>query len=171
MTAKRPLQLFCYGTGRFDDPSVTTQQESLQQLEQLGFRVNSEGTRLMRGADNVIAYYNKLLEEREQLAFEIDGVVIKVNNLALQQELGELSRAPRWAIAFKFPPRQETTIVELRRRISELQVLLTQERSDAKIETTNLQDKLARETRSRKNSEEAGQTALSVVAELEAELG
>ncbi len=112
ITAKRPLQLFCYGTGRYDQTGVATQQEMLKKLAELGFRINTAGTSLQRGADNVIACYNRLLEDRDHLPYEIDGVVIKVNDLSLQQELGELSRAPRWAIAFKFPPRQAITTVE-----------------------------------------------------------
>jgi len=111
-TAKRPLKLFCYGTGRVAGLAAETQQELLAQLADLGFPVNAEGTSRQRGVDAVIACYNRLLAGRDNLLFEIDGVVVKVNNLALQQELGELSRAPRWAVAFKFPPRQATTVVE-----------------------------------------------------------
>ena len=112
ITAKRPLRLFCYGVGRYEQPSVKSQQQILEQLQSFGLPVNSAGTSRHQGADDVIACYNRLLRQRDDLPFEIDGVVIKVDDLTLQQELGELSRSPRWAIAFKFPPRQATTVVE-----------------------------------------------------------
>ena len=112
VTAKRPLQMFCYGVGRFENPRISTQQEVLHHLAGLGLPINHDGTSLQRGADNVIACYRQLLAKRDELPFEIDGVVVKVNDLGLQQELGELSRSPRWAIALKFPPRQETTVIE-----------------------------------------------------------
>ena len=112
MTARRPLKLFCYGTGRFGQQLPATQEKLLSELSRLGFRVNTEGTSRQKGVDNVISCYNQMLKNRDALPFEIDGMVIKVNERSLQQELGELSRAPRWAIAFKFPPRQATTVVE-----------------------------------------------------------
>ncbi len=112
VTAKRPLKLFCYGVGRFDEPSVKTQQDLLGVLDRLGLPVNRNGTSLQKGAESVIACYHRMLASRDDLPYEIDGVVIKVNDLSLQQELGELSRAPRWAVAFKFPPRQAVSVIE-----------------------------------------------------------
>ncbi|TYO96083.1 DNA ligase (NAD+) [Geothermobacter ehrlichii] len=111
-TAKRPLRIFCYGVGRLVGEEIASQQQLLERFRQWGLRTNVAGTRLARGADEVIACYRELLEQREQLPFEIDGMVVKVNDRALQRQLGAKSRTPRWAIAMKFPPRQATTTVE-----------------------------------------------------------
>ncbi len=92
--------------------TTTTQIETLQQLEKLGLRVNLKNTTVALGADAVVETFNDLQSRRDALPFEIDGVVVKVNDRALQEELGMVSRSPRWAIALKFPPRQEQTIVE-----------------------------------------------------------
>ena len=112
ITAQRPLRIFCYGIGRMQGATTNTQVETLQHLEKLGLRVNLKDTTVALGADAVINTFNDLQERRETLPFEIDGVVVKVNDRALQEELGMVSRSPRWAIALKFPPRQEHTIVE-----------------------------------------------------------
>ena len=112
VTAKRPLKIFCYGVGRMDGNNPATQLETLEQLARMGLRVNLEETKVALGADAVIDYFVNLQDRRDALPFEIDGVVVKVNELALQEELGMVSRSPRWAIAMKFPPRQEQTIVE-----------------------------------------------------------
>ena len=112
ITAQRPLRIFCYGIGRMQGATTNTQVETLQHLEKLGLRVNLKDTTVALGADAVINTFNDLQERRETLPFEIDGVVVKVNDRALQEELGMVSRSPRWAIALKFPPRQEQTIVE-----------------------------------------------------------
>jgi len=112
ITAQRPLRIFCYGIGRMQGATTNTQVETLQHLEKLGLRVNLKDTTVALGADAVINNFNDLQERRETLPFEIDGVVVKVNDRALQEELGMVSRSPRWAIALKFPPRQEQTIVE-----------------------------------------------------------
>jgi DNA ligase (NAD+) len=112
ITAQRPLRIFCYGIGRMQGATTNTQVETLQHLEKLGLRVNLKDTTVALGADAVISTFNDLQERRETLPFEIDGVVVKVNDRALQEELGMVSRSPRWAIALKFPPRQEQTTVE-----------------------------------------------------------
>ncbi len=112
VTAQRPLRIFCYGVGRMQGLKASTQVETLQELRKLGLRVNLEETVCASGAEEVINAFNGLQERREALPFEIDGVVVKVNETALQEELGMVSRSPRWAIALKFPPRQEQTIVE-----------------------------------------------------------
>ncbi len=112
ITARRSLKIFCYGTGRWQDSQHHSHLESLQQLANMGLRVNLEATVCVRGAEGVLDHYRELLAKRDSLPFEIDGMVVKVNDLALQQELGELSRTPRWAVAFKFPPRQEETTLE-----------------------------------------------------------
>jgi len=112
ITAQRPLKIFCYGIGRLDGSRPATQFELLQRLAQWGLRVNLAETVPAKGVAAVIAYYQQLEARREALDYEIDGVVVKVNDLALQMELGEVNRRPRWAIAFKFPPRQQVTVVE-----------------------------------------------------------
>ena len=112
VTAARPLKIFCYGIGRLSGEKPRTQQAMLQALEQWGLRVNLAETRLSRGVTGVTECYSDLLTRRDNLSYEIDGVVVKVNELALQEELGEVNRRPRWAIALKFPPRQAKTIVE-----------------------------------------------------------
>ncbi len=112
ITAQRPLKIFCYGVGRMQGANATTQIETLQLLRRLGLRVNLEETSCASGADEVIKTFRQLQERRDTLPFEIDGVVVKVNETALQEELGMVSRSPRWAIALKFPPRQEQTVIE-----------------------------------------------------------
>ncbi|MGK2943339.1 MAG: NAD-dependent DNA ligase LigA [Desulfuromonadales bacterium] len=112
ITAKRLLKIFCYGVGRMQGFETTSQIETLQLLDRLGLPVNLQETTCVLGADQVISVYRQLQERRNTLPFEIDGVVVKVNGTALQQELGAVSRSPRWAIALKFPPRQAQTIVE-----------------------------------------------------------
>lgn len=87
------------------------QSEVLQILAEWGFLVSAESQRCA-GIDEGIAYHEALLAKREGMAVEIDGSVLKVDRLTLQDELGQLSRAPRWAIAFKFPPQQARTVVE-----------------------------------------------------------
>ncbi len=112
VTAQRPLRIFCYGIGRMQGVESSTQIETLQLLRKFGLRVNLEETTCVCGADEVINTFRQLQERRDALPFEIDGVVVKVNETALQEELGVVSRSPRWAIALKFPPRREQTIVE-----------------------------------------------------------
>ncbi|WP_027715920.1 NAD-dependent DNA ligase LigA [Desulfuromonas sp. TF] len=112
VTARRPLRIFSYGTGRVDGDTPPTHSALLERLRQWGLRVDLDGLRVVRGIEGVLAYYGELMERRDELPYEIDGVVVKVNDLALQRELGEKTRTPRWAIACKFPPRQAVTRVE-----------------------------------------------------------
>lgn len=112
VTAQRPLRLFCYGVGRFAGERPPNHRRLLEQLAASGLRVNLEETRVCSGAEAVIAGYRQLQERRDSLPYEIDGMVVKVNSLSLQEELGAVSRSPRWAIAYKFPPRQRETVVE-----------------------------------------------------------
>ncbi len=110
-TAQRPLTLFCYGVGRIDgDWAPATQMQVLEGLERWGFRINPQA-RVARGTDEVEAYVTDLLERRASLGYDIDGVVIKVDDLDSQQRLGTLSRTPRWAIAYKYPAEEATTVV------------------------------------------------------------
>jgi DNA ligase (NAD+) len=111
VTALRPLNIYCYGTGLLKGDLPGRHSELLHALQAWGLRVNLEGTRVVSGVEGVLAYYDDLLRRRDHLPFEIDGVVVKVNRLDWQSDLGEVSRRPRWAVAFKFPPRQALTVL------------------------------------------------------------
>jgi len=111
VTAARPLEIFFYGVGFVADPEFESHSELLASLTQWGFRVNP----IIRSAvaiENVLDYYRELGEKRHQLAYDIDGVVVKVDRLDWQRRLGATSRSPRWAIAYKFEAIQETTTLE-----------------------------------------------------------
>jgi len=108
VTASRKLNFFGWGIGGIEGASFETQWEILQALRDWGFQVYPD-VRLCHGASEAIDYYRSLLERRDDLPFEIDGVVFKVNSLAAQERLGRTTRYPRWLIAYKFPARQETT--------------------------------------------------------------
>ena len=111
ITAGRPLRAFFYGIGTLvAEKEFATQIEMLNQLQRWGLPVNPR-SRLCHGIEEAISYYEKLAEEREYLPYEIDGVVIKVNSLAWQRQLGEKSRSPRWAVALKFSPDEAQTHV------------------------------------------------------------
>ena len=110
--SERPLNVFCYELGyQKGGEEVATHQEVLDQLKKFGLRVSSEN-KLARNIEEVIAYCKDAEEKRDSLAYEIDGVVIKVNSLAQQKKLGWTMKSPRWAIAYKFPARQATTTVK-----------------------------------------------------------
>ena len=114
VTASRRLRLWVYGTGRVEGISFPSHWEELESLSGCGFPVNREGSRICRTIDEVLEFYRRMEQEKERLPFEIDGVVVKVNDRALQGELGEVSRSPRWAIAAKFSPdRAETTVEDI----------------------------------------------------------
>jgi DNA ligase (NAD+) len=108
ITAERPLEIYCYGIGEVRGRTFKSHWEILQTLSKWGLRVNPNLERC-KNIDEVIEYYHNMNEKREKLPYEIDGIVIKVNQLDLQTRLGEISRSPRWALAFKFQPKQETT--------------------------------------------------------------
>jgi DNA ligase (NAD+) len=112
LTSQRPLTISCYGIGQISGESPKTQQQLLQKLRHWGLKVNLDMTCKAEDINGVIDHYQKLMELRDQLPYEIDGMVVKVDSVELQQELGEKSRTPRWAIATKFPARQETTVVQ-----------------------------------------------------------
>ncbi|WP_303722352.1 NAD-dependent DNA ligase LigA [Malonomonas rubra] len=112
LTASRPLTISCYGVGAISDSKPRSHSELLASLRRWGLKVNLETVKVAADIEQVIERYQELQELRDQLPFEIDGMVVKVNSRTLQQELGEKSRTPRWAIACKFPPRQETTLLE-----------------------------------------------------------
>lgn len=112
VTAKRPLMFYAYAVGQLDDPGMLLNNrchyQRLQQLKKWGLPVCPE-IRLVEGAEAALAYYQQILAKRSALPYQIDGVVVKVSNLAQQQALGFVARAPRWAIAFKFPAQEMLT--------------------------------------------------------------
>ncbi|NJD90788.1 MAG: NAD-dependent DNA ligase LigA [Geobacter sp.] len=111
ITARRPLTICCYAPGAVDGHVFGSQKAFLDTFKGWGLPVNSLA-RPVRGVAGVTRFYEEMAAQREALPYEIDGVVIKVDDFALQRELGEKSRSSRWAIAWKFPPRQAVTVVE-----------------------------------------------------------
>ncbi len=109
ITAKRPLNMFCYGVGQINGAPFDTYHEMMISIQQWGFRVNRPHIRICSTPGEVIECCRHLEEIRSQFPYEIDGAVIKVNQLNLQARLGEKSRSPRWALAYKFRPTRETT--------------------------------------------------------------
>jgi DNA ligase (NAD+) len=110
ITAKRPLAIFFHSFGMLEGVAFDSHAEFLAALAGWGLRVNPLN-RICRGAEELIAYHAEMVTRRAELDYEVDGVVAKVNRLALQRRLGEVSRSPRWAIAFKFKAQQGTTKV------------------------------------------------------------
>ena len=111
LTAKRPLDIFLYSVGSIDGGNLPERHsEILDQLQEWGLKTCPERT-VVSGIDGCISYYARLGQKRDQLAYDIDGVVYKVDSIRLQQDLGFVSRAPRWAIAHKFPAQEELTRV------------------------------------------------------------
>jgi DNA ligase (NAD+) len=108
ITAGRPLEIYCYGTGEVRGRAFKSHREILQTLPKWGLRTNPHVQRC-QNIEEVFDYYHDMKEKRETLPYEIDGIVIKVDRTDLQARLGEISRSPRWALAFKFEPKQETT--------------------------------------------------------------
>jgi DNA ligase (NAD+) len=109
ITAQRPLAFFAYAVGKITaDILPPTQSETLQLLKSLGFPVNAE-IQIITGVAECLAFHQRLLAKRDSLNYEIDGVVYKINSFEQQQQLGFVSRAPRWAIAHKFPAREQLT--------------------------------------------------------------
>ncbi|MFZ0658791.1 MAG: NAD-dependent DNA ligase LigA [Candidatus Binataceae bacterium] len=111
ITASRPLDIFLYAPGVIEGASFESQWDFLRGIKALGLRTNPESKRC-RNLDEVLDYWNALTEKRHALPHDADGVVAKVNSYALQAQLGEVSRAPRWAIAYKFKAQQAETVVE-----------------------------------------------------------
>jgi DNA ligase (NAD+) len=110
ITARRPLKFFAYAWGEASAPLAATHAEALQKFRDWGFTVNPR-SRLCHGVEEVLAAYHEIGADRAQLPYDIDGVVYKVNDLELQRRLGMVSRAPRWALAHKFPAQQAQTVL------------------------------------------------------------
>jgi len=112
MSAKRKLSFYAYGIGQVDGGELpATHSATLAQLREWGFPV-SDLCQVVEGADGLLAYYRDIGERRDGLAFDIDGVVYKLDDRAGQEQMGFVARAPRWAIAHKFPAQEQTTTVE-----------------------------------------------------------
>ncbi len=111
ITAKRPLDIFVYGIGRVEGETFSSQSEMLDCLKKFGFPVNP----LIRSnldVDHILETYRELELKRDNLPYEIDGMVIKVDSFEHQSQLGEKIKSPRWAVAYKFPAMQKTTVIE-----------------------------------------------------------
>lgn len=117
ITAQRPLTIFCYGIGEVRGKDFESQWDVLRTLPLWGLRTNP-WVRRCKDIQEAVAYYNEINQLREVQPYEMDGVVIKVDNFALQRRLGEVSRSPRWAVAYKFPAKEATTrIINIRAQV------------------------------------------------------
>ncbi|RLG11426.1 DNA ligase (NAD(+)) LigA [Candidatus Pacearchaeota archaeon] len=108
ITAKRKLDIFCYGIGKIEGYKFKTQWEILQTLPKWGLKINPFA-KLVKNIEEAIKYHHEMESIRESLPYEIDGIVIKVNDLTLWEKLGTKARSPRYALAYKFQPTQATT--------------------------------------------------------------
>lgn len=114
VTASRRLRLWVYGTGRVEGAGFSSHWEELELLSRLGLRVNRDGSRRCGDIEAVVSFYRETADGKDSLPYEIDGIVVKVDDAGLQRELGEISRSPRWAVAAKFSPdRAETTVEDI----------------------------------------------------------
>jgi len=111
VTASRPLDFFAYGVGKAEGKEFSTQWEVLDYLRRIRFKI-SPVIRRFKEFEDVIKYHEEVKERRDELDYEIDGIVVKVNSIEQQDRLGTISRSPRWAIAYKFPAREEFTRVK-----------------------------------------------------------
>ena len=112
ITSQRPLMLNAYNIGIAEGVELpTTHYARLQWLKSVGIPINNE-IQLCDGIENVLKFYRTMAEKRSTLGYDIDGTVIKVNDIALQRELGFISKAPRWAVAYKFPAQEELTLLK-----------------------------------------------------------
>jgi len=109
ITALRPLEFMCYGIGKVENGALPNKHsEILQRVQQWGVRVSAQ-TEVVRGAGGCLDYYRRMQARRDSLPFDIDGVVYKVNRLDQQEQMGFVAKAPRWAVAHKFPAQEELT--------------------------------------------------------------
>ena len=113
VTAKRPLSMFCYGAvlNKYEILNPKSQLDILETLKICGFRINPN-VKVCKGIEQVIKFCDEFEEKREKLDYEIDGIVVKVNDLESQKKLGTTMKSPRWAVAYKFPPQQKETTIE-----------------------------------------------------------
>jgi len=111
ITARRRLDIIVYGTGALEGLSFERHSEMLDYLVTVGFRASPERA-VCRGIDEAAAYCRQWQEKHADLSYGADGVVLKADSLALQSDLGQVSRSPRWAVAYKFPPEEQTTVVK-----------------------------------------------------------
>jgi DNA ligase (NAD+) len=111
IAAERALDVFLYGIGYIDGKELTSHSEGLDFLADCGFKVNPE-RRVVDSIDGVISFVNNWIGKRTSLPYDIDGIVIKVDNLEIQEQLGFTAKTPRWAIAYKFPAEEVVTTVE-----------------------------------------------------------
>jgi DNA ligase (NAD+) len=111
ITARRPLQIFCYGIGEVVGKTFKRHWDVLQALDKWGFEVNDH-VKQTKDIHECIAYYHHIDKIRAELPYEIDGVVIKVDDITIQERLGAVSRSPRWAIACKFAATEVTTVID-----------------------------------------------------------
>ena len=112
ITRQRPLHLFLYEIPECEGKGPATHWEALNALMDWGFPVNRKMLHLVTGIDKALQHYEELVKVRDDLHFEIDGMVVKINDLAARKKLGARSRDPRWAVAYKFEPRSDTTRVK-----------------------------------------------------------
>ncbi|MCO4357177.1 NAD-dependent DNA ligase LigA [Staphylococcus agnetis] len=111
LAAARKLDIFLYSINDFTELDATSQSEALAELDQLGFKTNPERMNV-KTIDDVLAYIDKWTSERDTLSYDIDGIVIKVNAIEHQEEMGFTQKSPRWAIAYKFPAEEVVTTLE-----------------------------------------------------------
>lgn len=111
ITATRPLEIYLYSPGKIDGISFSTQEDFLQHLKNWGFRVNPLN-KILKNKEDVLAYFRDMENGREDLPYDIDGMVVKVNSVPQQEKMGMRTRTPRWAIAGKFKARQAVTQIK-----------------------------------------------------------
>jgi DNA ligase (NAD+) len=112
ITAKRPLDIYIYMLGYAEDKATPpTHWETMEYLKDLGFKINPNN-QLLKSIEEVEEYYERWVERRESLPYEADGIVVKINQIGLQERLGDIGREPRWAVAYKFPAVQSTTVLK-----------------------------------------------------------
>jgi len=112
ITAKRPLDIYIYMLGYAEDKATPpTHWDTMEYLKDLGFKINPNN-QLLKSLEEVEAYYARWVERRESLPYEADGIVVKINQLGLQERLGDIGREPRWAVAYKFPAVQGNTVLK-----------------------------------------------------------
>ena len=111
VTASRPLDIFIYSLNYVEGLEFATHTEALEKLKSFGFKCNPH-TELHNSLEDVIIYYNQWVEKREEIPYEVDGIVVKVNDISQQKELGATAKSPRWATSYKFPAHQAMTTIK-----------------------------------------------------------